>query len=124
MEKSYYHILIDTWANDENVRKALQVREGSKEEFLRCNKTLAYTTANLNVVEYYRNLTNANLEALVYGSDLDMDIPQLGTKYWINSLNMSIHDKWRAWFVEGQVAGYTEIYKMKEDHYFTYVTVK
>lgn len=38
-------------------------------------------------------------------SDLDMSIPQLGTQVWIKSFNMSTHDKWRAWFVEGQVAG-------------------
>ncbi|RDX72021.1 Serine carboxypeptidase-like 18, partial [Mucuna pruriens] len=64
---SYYHILVDAWANDENVRKALHVREGTKEEFLRCNRSLAYTTTRLSTVEYYRNLTHANLEALGAG---------------------------------------------------------
>ncbi|KAL5149820.1 Serine carboxypeptidase-like 18 [Glycine soja] len=122
--QSYYHILVDTWANDENVRKALHVREGTKEEFLRCNRTMAYTTTRLNTVEFYRNLTNANLEALVYCADLDMNVPHLGTQYWINSFNTSIRDKWRAWFVDGQVAGYTEVHKTKEDHYLTYVIVK
>ncbi|XP_061339608.1 serine carboxypeptidase-like 2 [Gastrolobium bilobum] len=122
--RSYDHILIDTWANDENVWKALHVREGTKKEFLRCNRTLAYKTTIRSVVEYYRNLTNANIEALVYSSALDMSIPHLSTEYWIKSFNMSIRDKWRAWFVDGQVAGFTEIYKMKEDHYLTYVTVK
>ncbi|XP_027186127.1 serine carboxypeptidase-like 13 isoform X2 [Cicer arietinum] len=122
--ESYDHILVDIWANDENVRKALHVREGTKEEFLRCNKTLAYKENLFNAVEYYRNLTNANIQALVYCSDLDMAIPHLGTEYWIRSFNMNTHDKWRPWFVEGQVAGFTEIYKMKEDHYLTYVTVK
>lgn len=122
--RSYYHLLVDIWANDENVRKALRVREGTKGEFLRCNKTLAYTQTLTDVVEYYRNLTNANILALIYGSDLDMSVPQLGTQVWIKSFNMSTHDKWRAWFVEGQVAGFTEIYKMKEDHYLTYVAVK
>ncbi|KAK7306799.1 hypothetical protein VNO77_44757 [Canavalia gladiata] len=122
--RSYYHFLVDIWANDENVRKAIHIREGTKEEFLRCNKTMAYTTARINTVEYYRNLTSANLEALVYCSDQDMSIPHLGTQNWIKSFNMTIHDKWRPWFVDGQVAGYTEIYKMKEDHFLTYAIVK
>ncbi|XP_045820819.1 serine carboxypeptidase-like 7 isoform X1 [Trifolium pratense] len=123
--RSYYNILLNTWANDENVRKALHVREGTKGEFLICNRTdLAYTHDLTNVVEYYLNLTHANLQALVYCSDLDMSIPHIDTQFWIKSFNMSIHDKWRAWFVEGQVAGFTEIYKMKADHYLTYVTVK
>ncbi|CAL5203024.1 unnamed protein product [Lathyrus oleraceus] len=122
--RSYYHILVNTWANDENVRKALHIREGTKGDFMRCNKTLGYTKNLPSVVDYYHNLTNANIQALIYSSDLDMVVPQMGTQEWIRSFNMSIHDKWRAWFVEGQVAGYTKIYKMKEDHYLTYVTVK
>ncbi|XP_014522147.1 serine carboxypeptidase-like 18 isoform X1 [Vigna radiata var. radiata] len=122
--RSYYHIFVDKWANDENVRKALHVRKGTKEEFLRCNRTMAYAQTVQNSVQYYRNLTKANLEALVYCSDLDMSVPHLGTQHWINSFNMTIRDKWRAWFVDGQVAGYTELYKMKEDHFFTYVIVK
>ncbi|KAK7316608.1 hypothetical protein RJT34_00197 [Clitoria ternatea] len=122
--RSYYHILVNTWANDEDVRKALHIRQGTKEEFLRCNKTMAYTTTRLNTAEHYRNLTNANIDALVYCADLDMSIPHLATQHWIKSFNMSIKDKWRAWFVEGQVAGYTEIYKTKKDHYLTYVIVK
>ncbi|KAK7401107.1 hypothetical protein VNO78_12421 [Psophocarpus tetragonolobus] len=122
--RNYYHILVDTWANDENVRKALHVREETKEEFLRCNRTMAYNKTQPNTEEYYRNLTKANLEALVFCGDLDMAIPHLGTQHWINSFNMTIRDKWHAWFVDGQVAGYTEIYKPKEDYYFTYVIVK
>ncbi|XP_027931446.1 serine carboxypeptidase-like 18 [Vigna unguiculata] len=122
--RSYYHIFVDKWANDENVRRALHIREGTKEEFLRCNRTMAYAQTLQNSVQYYRNLTKANLEALVYCSDLDMSVPHLGTQHWINSFNMTIRDKWRAWFVDGQVAGYTELYKMKEDHFFTYAIVK
>ncbi|QCD79299.1 serine carboxypeptidase-like 8 [Vigna unguiculata] len=101
----YYHIFVDKWANDENVRRALHIREGTKEEFLRCNRTMAYAQTLQNSVQYYRNLTKANLEALVYCSDLDMSVPHLGTQHWINSFNMTIRDKWRAWFVDGQVAG-------------------
>ncbi|XP_072089907.1 serine carboxypeptidase-like 13 isoform X2 [Arachis hypogaea] len=122
--RSYSHILVDTWANDQSVRKALYIREGTKGEFLRCNKTLAYNVTLLSVAGYYQNLTKANIQALVYCSDLDMSIPHIATQNWIKSLKLSIYDKWRAWFVDGQVAGFTEIYKMKEDHYLTYVSVK
>ncbi|XP_072069626.1 serine carboxypeptidase-like 18 isoform X9 [Arachis hypogaea] len=122
--RSYSHILVNTWANDESVRKALYIREGTKGEFLRCNKTLAYNVTLLSVAGYYQNLTKANIQALVYCSDLDMSIPHIATQNWIKSLKLSIYDKWRAWFVDGQVAGFTEIYKMKEDHYLTYVSVK
>lgn len=38
--------------------------------------------------------------------DHDMLVPFLGTQKWIRSLNYSIIDEWRPWFVNGQVAGY------------------
>ncbi|KAJ6975704.1 hypothetical protein NC653_031512 [Populus alba x Populus x berolinensis] len=35
--RTYGHVLVTYWANDDNVRKALHVREGSIEEWKRCN---------------------------------------------------------------------------------------
>lgn len=40
-----------------------------------------------------------------HSADLDMAIPHISTQTWIKSLNMKIEDPWRAWFVDGQVAG-------------------
>ena len=40
-----------------------------------------------------------------YSSDLDLSIPHIGTQEWIRSLNFTLDDSWRAWFVDAQVAG-------------------
>jgi len=48
------------------IEEVMVFEQGTKEEFLRCNRTVAYTLTWLNVVQYYRNLTKANLQALVY----------------------------------------------------------
>ncbi|XP_028798680.1 serine carboxypeptidase-like 1 [Neltuma alba] len=121
--RGYDHMLVNQWANNEDVRKALQIREGTKGEFLRCNMSLSYKTHLQSVVDYHRMLTKTNLQCLVYTSDLDLAIPHIGTQAWIKSLNLKIADPWRAWFVDGQVAGYTQIYKNHE-YFLTYVAVK
>jgi serine carboxypeptidase-like clade 1 len=37
--------------------------------------------------------------------DHDMTIPYIATHGWIESLNLTIANDWRPWFVDGQVAG-------------------
>ncbi|XP_054818909.1 serine carboxypeptidase-like 18 isoform X3 [Prosopis cineraria] len=64
--RGYDHILVNQWANNEDVRKALQIREGTKGEFLRCNKSLSYKFHLQSVVDYHRNFTKTNLQCLVY----------------------------------------------------------
>ncbi|XP_061375863.1 serine carboxypeptidase-like 17 [Gastrolobium bilobum] len=116
--------LVELWANDPNVRKHLNVREGMKGHFKRCkNISDAYTMNVHSVVEYLQNLTNTNLRCLIYIGDLDMTIPYLSTHSIIKSLNLKLNSTWRPWFNEGEVAGYTERYK-KNEHHLTYATVK
>lgn len=40
-----------------------------------------------------------------YSADLDMSIPHIGTQEMIRSLNLTLDESWRAWFVDSQVAG-------------------
>ncbi|KAL9379892.1 hypothetical protein Peur_028374 [Populus x canadensis] len=102
--RTYGHVLVTYWANDDNVRKALHVREGSIEEWKRCNYKLPYT---------YEIKSSIN-------GDHDMEAPFLGTQAWIRSLNYSIVDDWQPWHYQGQVAGYTRTYSSQ----LTFATVK
>ncbi|GLT77648.1 hypothetical protein SLA2020_492150 [Shorea laevis] len=111
------------WANDKTVQRALHIREGTKEEWARCNKSLSYTYNIVSTVEYHRNLSKKAYLALIYSGDHDMFIPYVGTNEWIESLNLTIEDEWRPWFVQGQVAGYTKMYE-HERYYLTFATVK
>nr|GLL28982.1 hypothetical protein EUTSA_v10000306mg [Ipomoea trifida] len=52
--------------------------------------------------------------------DHDSLVPHIGTKAWIESLNYSIVDEWRAWIVDGIAAGYTRSYSNN----MTFATVK
>ncbi|XP_059654701.1 serine carboxypeptidase-like 17 [Cornus florida] len=108
---------------DIGVRKALHVREGTKEVWQRCNATLAYIEDVTSSVAYHRNLTRTGLRALIYSGDHDMSVPHIGTQEWIGSLNLTLDTVWRPWFVDGQVAGYVK--KLARTNYaLTYATVK
>ncbi|GAB2291296.1 hypothetical protein Dimus_025555 [Dionaea muscipula] len=98
------------WTNDQKVRKALHVREGTVDAWVRCNYSIPYTKNLKSVVDVHQNLTKAGIRALVYSGDQDMLVSYLGTHEWIKSLNVSINEDWRPWFVDGEVAGYTTRY--------------
>ncbi|TXG46654.1 hypothetical protein EZV62_027848 [Acer yangbiense] len=84
--------------------------EGTVLEWKRCNKTLAYDSDVLSVVFDHKQLINGGYRGLVYSGDHDMLIPYTGTTYWIKTLNLTVIDVWRPWFVEGQIAGFTVKY--------------
>nr|XP_023924394.1 serine carboxypeptidase-like 18 [Quercus suber] len=109
--------------NNPGVREALYVREGTKGYWHMCNSSLAYTKNILSTIDYHRNLSRTNLRVLIYCADLDMSIPHIGTQEMIRSLNLTLDDSWCAWFVDAQVAGYTQRYK-NNDFYMTCSSVK
>ncbi|XP_071722861.1 serine carboxypeptidase-like 18 [Rutidosis leptorrhynchoides] len=112
------------WANDEKVREALGVREGTKQEWNRCNFTLSYTKDVLDAVVYHEYLSEKTLRALVYSGDHDISIPYLSTLDWIRSLNLSLKGSWSPWFVEGQIAGYSILYLKNSKYDMTFTTIK
>ncbi|XP_029128589.1 serine carboxypeptidase-like 18 isoform X2 [Cajanus cajan] len=113
----------ELWANDPHVLKALRVREGTKEEFRRCNHSSAFTLNVPSVVEYLQNLTNTNLRSLIYCADLDLALPYLSSLSIVKSLKLKLDMAWHPWFVDGEVAGYAEEHK-KSEYCLTYAIVK
>ncbi|PIA63204.1 hypothetical protein AQUCO_00200904v1 [Aquilegia coerulea] len=108
------------WANNYSVQKALHVRQGTVKEWIRCNLDIPYDKEFTNTVSYYIKLGAKGYRSLIYNGDHDMMIPFVGTQEWIRSLNFSVADDWRPWYVNGQVAGYTRTYSDN----LTYATVK
>ncbi|XP_058069726.1 serine carboxypeptidase-like 17 isoform X2 [Magnolia sinica] len=103
--REYAYLLSDYWANDDSVRKALHIRKGTTREWKRCNYDIPYEKSVKSTIKYHLNLTTRGYLALIYSGDHDLLVPFLGTQAWIRSLNFSIVDEWRPWFVDGQVAG-------------------
>lgn len=42
--------------------------------------------------------------------DQDLLVPYLSTQAWIETLNVTIAQPWRPWFLDGQVAGFVLFY--------------
>ncbi|XP_030934092.1 serine carboxypeptidase-like 7 isoform X2 [Quercus lobata] len=123
--EEYNYLYSYIWANDKTVQKALHIREGSINEWVRCNLSLAntYDYDVLSSLNYHRNLIKKGYEVLIYSGDHDMVVPYIATHAWIVSLNLTIAHDWRPWFVDGQIAGFTMQYTSKK-YCLTFATVK
>lgn len=106
--RSYNHMLAYVWANNRSVQDALGVRRGTKRFWQYCNSSLAYTQEVTSVLSYHQRLATMDLRSLIYSGDHDMTIPHIGTQKWINLLNLTLSEPWRAWSVDNQTAGYTK----------------
>lgn len=107
----YNYLFSYIWANSDAVRVALHVRNGTKLEWKRCNYSIPYTQNIESVVEIHRNISlTTNFRVLIYSGDHDPNIPYVGTRQWIKSLDVITYDRWRPWFVDSQIAGYVEVY--------------
>ncbi|MCL7041815.1 hypothetical protein MKW94_004893 [Papaver nudicaule] len=114
----------DDWANNAEVRKALHVREGTVEKWIRCNRNFTQIPYEFNVkssVDYHRNVSTKGYRSLIYSGDHDMKVSHITTESWVRSLpNLSVIEEWRPWYLSGQIAGYTRSYS----NGLTYATVK
>lgn len=129
-EKNYIYSYV--WANNKAVEKALNIREGTALEWVRCNESMHYRGMERtesyvydvpSAIDDHRHLTSKSCRALIYSGDHDMVVPHLSTEEWIDTLKLPIADDWEPWFVDGQVAGYKMKY-LQNDYELTYATVK
>ncbi|CAI9278988.1 unnamed protein product [Lactuca saligna] len=121
------------WANTKEVRQALHIREGTVDKWqyrntsihalLGKNDTVVYSYNIFSSVASHKQLTTKNCYALIINGDHDMTFPYMGTKQWINSLNLKTETTWKPWFVSSQVAGYQKTYS-KHKYSLKYATVK
>nr|XP_048329693.1 serine carboxypeptidase-like 12 [Ziziphus jujuba var. spinosa] len=126
-ERNYVYSYI--WANDPTVQRALHIHKGSINEWKRCNRTIRdkmyiydlYDTEGS--AKYHRNLVQKGYQVLIFSGDQDLLVPYLSTQAWIETLNVTIAQPWRPWFLDGQVAGYTVFYS-NENHQVTFATLK
>ncbi|KAK9941825.1 hypothetical protein M0R45_007518 [Rubus argutus] len=123
--RAYNYISSFIWANDKTVQSALHVAEGSIKVWVRCNQSLgdSYVFDVSSSVGYHRNFTTKGYRVLIYSGDLDMEIPYVATSTWIESLNLTVENSWKPWFVNAQIAGYRVQYT-SGNYELTYATIK
>jgi serine carboxypeptidase-like clade I len=81
------------------------IMQGTVPLWSRCDFDIPYTFDIPSTVKYHLDVTTRGYRSLVYSGDHDLVVPFIGTQAWIKSLNFSVVDEWRPWFVDGQVAG-------------------
>ncbi|KVH80021.1 hypothetical protein Ccrd_025499 [Cynara cardunculus var. scolymus] len=118
--KTYTDTFIETWANNKDVQKALNIREGIIEKWETTNKCISYDFKKNDTICYsydvwssiptHKQLLTKNCQVLIICGDHDMVFPYVGTEKWIRTLNLSIESPWEPWFVRNQVAGYQMTY--------------
>jgi len=78
-----------------------------------CSAVVDYSRFDLlsSMVPTYRALIAAGLRILVYSGDVDAIVPSLGSRAWIQSMNLTVTAPLRAWTdPSGQVGGWTTSY--------------
>ncbi|XP_031740047.1 serine carboxypeptidase-like 18 isoform X6 [Cucumis sativus] len=123
--EQYDAILAYYWANNDQVRKALHIHEGSIGEWIRCRGKEYYNFELTSAFPYHVNLSSKGYRSLIYScfeysGDHDMVVPHMETHAWIKALNYSVVDDWRPWFIDDEVGGYTRSFANN----MTFVTVK
>lgn len=126
--RKYNHEVCNVWVNFKGVNEALEVREGTKPyPWQLCNSTVNdetyYKDDIKSVVSYHKNLSNTDIRGIIFSGDHDMDIPNIGTQKWIQSLYLNVVESWRVWSVDNETAGYTRKFD-NGDFSLTYATVK
>ncbi|XP_016650433.1 PREDICTED: serine carboxypeptidase-like 1 [Prunus mume] len=110
--QTYNYLFSFIWANDKTVQNALHVPEVSI-NFENYNTHIKYSHFYLPLQCAGNNKGLGKMQSEHIYGDHDMLIPYVGTQEWIKSLNLSVDYQWRPWFVNGQVAGYTNAYTGK-----------
>ncbi|KAI3754308.1 hypothetical protein L1987_54090 [Smallanthus sonchifolius] len=124
---------LDYYGNSEEVQKALHIRLGSIESFVKSNATIHYDVNKEDTecysydiftsIVYHETLTSKKCQALILSGDHDFTFPYVGVEQWIQFLNLPVESPWSPWFVNNQVAGYRTKY-VKNEYSLTYATVK
>ncbi|XP_031130588.1 serine carboxypeptidase-like 13 [Ipomoea triloba] len=118
--RDHWYNLVSYWANEQTVRDAIHIKKGTVDLWEFCNSNLSYTYNARDVTSYHAYLSTKGYRSLIYSGDHDPCIPFLSTLAWIKSLNYSIINDWKPWWIDDQIAGYTMTYSNQ----MTFATVK
>ncbi|GLJ38151.1 hypothetical protein SUGI_0776740 [Cryptomeria japonica] len=104
-----FEMYTSKYFNRPDVQQALHANStGIPFQWSVCNNSLfdLYLTTVHSVLPIYKKLIKAGLKIWVYSGDIDGRVPVVSTRYCIDSLNLTIKEKWHPWYHEKQVGGW------------------
>ncbi|THF98221.1 hypothetical protein TEA_011952 [Camellia sinensis var. sinensis] len=63
------------------------------------------------IIPLLQEFMENGLRVWVFSGDIDGRIPVTSTKYSINKMKLHLKTPWHPWYLNGEVGGYTEVYK-------------
>lgn len=63
------------------------------------------------MIPLLQELIENGLRLWIFSGDIDGRIPVTSTKYSIDRMKLPVKTPWHPWFLDGQVGGYTKVYK-------------
>ncbi|XP_028085792.1 serine carboxypeptidase-like 40 isoform X2 [Camellia sinensis] len=63
------------------------------------------------IIPLLQELMANGLRVWVFSGDVDGRVPVTSTKYSINKMKLHLKTPWHPWYLNGEVGGYTEVYK-------------
>lgn len=113
--------IANNWLNNPSVRSAIHAKPAADiGPWELCTNNIIFYHDAGSMIPIHRELTTSGYRALIYSGDHDMCVPYTGSEAWTASLGYKVTDKWRAWFVGRQVAGFTQGYANN----LTFATIK
>lgn len=108
------------YLNRPDVRTALHINSnlGAWMECTNLDYEIDYATGSYYL---YPSLVNSGLNIRIYSGDTDAAVPTIGTRQWINNLQMVPTKPWREWMFQGQVGGMVIDYT---DNNFSFMTIR
>ncbi|KAK9913003.1 hypothetical protein M0R45_036830 [Rubus argutus] len=71
----------------------------------------AWEDSSSTVLPLLHEFMDNGLRVWIFSGDIDGRVPVTSTKYSIEKMNLPIKTEWHAWFLSGQVGGFTQVYK-------------
>ncbi|CAG9336337.1 unnamed protein product [Blepharisma stoltei] len=94
-----------TYLRNDTVRAAFNIPT-SVQEWKLCS-SLNYLSDYIHGSYYlYPSLIRAGLKILIYSGDVDGAVPLIGTRMWLQNLNLQMITPYSSWYVDEQVAGF------------------
>eukprot|EP00020_Sapocribrum_chincoteaguense_P005273 CAMPEP_0170752266 /NCGR_PEP_ID=MMETSP0437-20130122/11879_1 /TAXON_ID=0 /ORGANISM="Sexangularia sp." /LENGTH=472 /DNA_ID=CAMNT_0011091329 /DNA_START=11 /DNA_END=1428 /DNA_ORIENTATION=+ len=109
---------LTAYLNDPAVQAAMHVGPHAARTWSSCSSTVQYSTYDVlhtSTIGAHQKIWAAGIPDLVYSGDVDAIVPTMGSLYWIDSLNLTIAEPWRAWHHADeygeQTGGFVQSYK-------------
>lgn len=96
------------YLNGALVREALHIPD-SAPTWEMCSDSIDYTTFETGSQWVWEGL-KGQYKMLKFSGNTDGAVPTTGTLGWIRELNREVLEEWRPYLVDGQIAGFVEVY--------------